>query len=153
MSVFLGLGSVELLQALLAQILAQRVLHVLFREEDVDTLELGIVGSHTIVLQARDGLHALLRHILLGQCDGHLLSTVVAEVDEDYHVTLLDATVDRGIVDRLDELVGHAVIVALLHGLYHIGSLLAHAVDDQVVAFLHALPALVAVHGVETAHD
>ena len=119
----------------------------------MNALEVGIVRCHAVVLQAGDGLHTLLRHVLLGQYDGHLLGAVVTEVDEDDDVTLLDAAVDAGVVDRLDELISHALVIAFLHSLHHIGSLLASTVDNQVIALLHTLPALVAVHCIETAHD
>ena len=56
-------------------------------------------------------------------------------------------------MDGLDELVRHTLVVALLHGLHHVGGLLAGAADDEVVSLLHTLPALVAVHSVEAAHD
>ena len=83
----------QLLLALLTQVFAQGILYVLFGEEDVNTLEVGIIRSHAIVLQILDGMHTLLRHILLGQRDGHLLSTVVTEVDEDHNITLFNRTV------------------------------------------------------------
>ena len=151
--ILLRLGGVQLLLALLREIFAQRVLHILLREEDVHALEVGVVGRHAVILQAGDGCHALLRHVLLGEHNGELLGAVVAEVDEDDHIALLYAAVHRSVVDRLDELVGDTLVIALLHGLHHIGGLLAGAVDNEVVALLHTLPALVAVHGVEAAHD
>ncbi len=116
-------------------------------------LEGSVVRSHAVVLQTWDGLHAFLRHVLLREHLCELLGTVVAEVDEDYYVALLDVAVHVGIADGLNELVGSALVVALLHGLYHVGSLLASAVDEQVVCLLDAVPALVAVHGVEAADD
>ena len=66
---------------------------------------------------------------------------------------LFDKSVDRGIVDRLDELVSHTLVVAFLHGLYHVGSLLTCTFDNEVITLLDAFPALVAVHGIEAAHD
>ena len=73
--------------------------------------------------------------------------------DEDDDIALLDAAVDGTVVDGLDELVRHTVIVRLLHGGNHVGRLLAFALDQQVVGFLDTLPALVAVHSIEAAHD
>ena len=93
-SILLCLSGVQLLLALLGEILAQRVLDVLLGEEDVHTLEVSVVWSHTVVLQSRDGLHTLLRHILLRQGDGHLLGAVVTEVDEDNNITLFNATIN-----------------------------------------------------------
>ena len=143
----------ELLLALCRQIFAQCVLDILFGEEDVHALERGVVGCHAVVLQTGDGLHALFRHVLLGEHNGEFLGTVVAEVDEDHHVALLDAAVDAGVMDGLDKLVGDTLVIALLHGLHHVGGLLACAVDKKVIAFFHALPTLVAVHGIEATHD
>ncbi len=53
----------------------------------------------------------------------------------------------------LYELIGHTIVIALLHGGHHICCLLALAGDEKVVGHLHALPALVAIHGVEATHD
>ena len=92
-------------------------------------------------------------HILLRQHDGPLLRPVVAVVEEDDHVALLDRTVHAAVVDGLDELVRHALVIAVLHGLGHIGGLMALAADEQVVGRLDTFPALVAVHRIEAAHD
>ena len=56
-------------------------------------------------------------------------------------------------MDGLDELVSYTLFVALLHGLHHICALLTNTVHNQVITFLHALPTLIAVHGVETTYD
>ena len=98
-------------------------------------------------------MHAFLWHILLSQHLGQLLGTVVTIVDEDDDITFLDGTIYSRVVDWLDELVGHALVVAFLHSLYHIGSLLTLSVNEQVVSFLHTIPTLVTVHGVETTYD
>ena len=58
-----------------------------------------------------------------------------------------------GIVDGLDELIGDIFVVALLHGLYHIGGLLAFTLYEQVVGHTHTFPAFVAVHCVVTSYD
>ena len=139
----------QLLQTLAGDVLAQSVHNILLGEEHVYSLERSIVRRHAVILQTGDGLHALLVHILLCQHDGQLLSTVVAVVEEDYNITFLDGAVNGGIVNGLDELVGNAFVVAFLHSLHHIGSLLAFTGDEQVVSHLHAVPALVAVHCIE----
>ena len=151
--ILLRLGSVQLLLALTAQILAQRVLYVLLGEQDVYALERCVVRRHTIVLQIGNGLHALGLHVLLCQHDGQLLGTVVTEVDEDDDIALLYQTVHLCIVNGLDELVRHALVIRLLHGLNHVGALLALTFDQQVVGFLDTLPPLVAVHGIEATYD
>ena len=56
-------------------------------------------------------------------------------------------------MDRLDELISYTLFIALLHGLNHIGALLTNTIHNQVVTFLHALPALIAVHRIETTYD
>ena len=152
-SIFLSLGSVQLLLALTREVFTKGVFDVLFGEQDVYTSERSVVWSHAIVLQSGDGLHALFLHILLSEHNGELLGTVVTEIDEDDNVALLNQSVDRSIVDRLDKFVGNTLVIAFLHGLYHVGGLLANTLHDEVVTFLHTLPALVAVHRIETAHD
>ena len=151
--VLLRLGRVELLEALLTEVFAQGVLDVLLGEEDVEACERGVVGRHAVVLQAGDGVHSLLGHVLLCEDDGELLGAVVAVVEEDDDVALLDGAVDERVVDGLDELVGDAFVVAFLHGLEEVFGLFAFGADEQVVGYLDAFPAFVAVHGVEAAYD
>ena len=142
----------ELSQTLAGQILAQSIAHVLLGEEDMHALETGIIGGHAVVLQAGDGVHTLLGHTLLCEHDGELLGTVIAVVEEDDHIAFLDGAIHSAVVDGLHELVGHALIVTFLHSLHHVGSLLALCTHEQIVGNLHSLPALIAVHGVETAY-
>ena len=98
-------------------------------------------------------MHALFGHILLCEHLCELFGAVVTEVHEDHYVALTDASVDGAVADRLDKLVGYALVVALLHSLYHVGSLFAFVVNQQVVSLFHAVPAFVAVHGVEASYD
>ncbi len=96
-------------------------------------------------------MHVGFGDVVLGQGDCEFLGAVVAVVEEYHHVALLDAAV-HGLVDNgLDEFVGHALGVRLLHSLHHVVGLLARAVHQHVVSLLDALPALVAVHGVVAA--
>ncbi len=110
--------------------------------------ERGIVGGHAEILEAGDGVHAGFGHIMLGEYSGELFRAVVAVVEEDHSVALLDGAVDSRVVDRLDKLVGYIGVVAGLNGSSHVGGLGALAVDEEVVGYLDALPTLVAVHGV-----
>ena len=98
-------------------------------------------------------MHTFLGHILLGEYHGEFLGAVVAVVEENHHVALLDGAVDTGIVDGLYKFIGDTFVVTLLHGSHHIGSLLALAIDEQVICHLDALPALVAVHGIVATDD
>ena len=98
-------------------------------------------------------MHASLFVLLLCEHLCKLLGTVITIVDEDDNVALLNLAVNCRVVDRKDKLVCHAVVIALLHCLHHVVSLLALALYEQVVSLLNALPALVAVHCVETTDD
>ena len=129
---------------------------VLLVEQDVQSLELRIVRRHAAIIE-RQPLHAELGHILLRQCDRQFLRTVIAEIEEDHDVAFADRA-ERTVLavdadDRLDELVGHALVVRLLHGGDRIGRLLALALYEQVVCQLDALPTLVAVHRIVAADD
>lgn len=117
------------------------------------TLEAGVIRSHAVELQARNGLHALFGHILLGEDNGQFLGTVVTVVEEDYNITFLDGTVEATVHNRLDEFIRNAFVVGLLHSLDHIRSNLAFTVYQQIVGNLHTLPTFVTVHGIETSHD
>ena len=152
-SVLLCLGCMELFLALFAQELTESVLYILFREKDIHALERCIVRSHAIVLQSRYGLHALFRHILLCENLCEFLRAVVAEVDEDNHIALAYSTVYGCVCYRFDELIGHALGIALLHCLHHICGLLTLCVHNKVVSLLHAVPTLVAVHCIEASDD
>ena len=104
-------------------------------------------------MQAGNHSHAGFGNIVLGEGYGEFLGAVVAVVEEYDSVPFLDGAVDSGIVDWLDEFVGHVLVIALLHGGCHVACLLAFAFDEKVVGHFHALPAFVAVHGVVAAYD
>ena len=85
-------------------------------------------------------------------------TTVVTVVEEDDHVALLDGTVHVGVDQRFHEFVRVLVVlavavVAALYALHHVGACASLALDELVVGHLDAVPALVAVHGVEAADD
>ena len=156
--ILFGFGRVQLFQSLRSQVFAERVLHVLFGEEDVNTRERSIVRRHAVVLQAGNGVHTFFGHILLRQHHGKFLGAVVAVVEENNHVAFLDASVDVGIYQRFHEFVGVLVlfrvrVVAALYASHHVGYLTALAFNQLVVSHLHTVPTLVAVHGIEAAHD
>ena len=121
----------------------------------MQTLERTVVRRHAAVVQALNGLHALLRHILLRENNRDLFRAVVAIVEEDHHIAFGDTSVAGRIHQRLHELIGifmllRMAVIATLHGLYHIGFLAAFAVDELVIGYLDTLPAFVTVHGIET---
>ena len=151
--IFFRFGGVELVESLRSDVFAEGVGDVLLREEDVHSLEAGVVGRHAVVLESGDGGHSGVGHVLLGEDDGEFLGAVVAEVEEDDYVALLDGAVHGSVVDGEYEFVSHAVVVALLHGFHHVGGILAFALHEEVVSHLHTFPTLVAVHGVESSDD
>ena len=93
--ILLSLGGMQLLFALCAEVFAQGVAHVFFGEEDVHPCKRCVIGGHAVVLQVGNGVHSFLGHILLCEHLCEFLGTVVAEVHEDNHITLLDCTVNR----------------------------------------------------------
>ena len=101
MCILLCLGDVQLRLAVVGQVFAQCVLYVLLVEENVHACERSVVRRHAVVLQTRDGVHALLRHILLGQYDSQLFSAVVAVVEEDHYIAFLDGAVESATLHRL----------------------------------------------------
>ena len=101
-------------------------------------------------------MHALLGHVLLGEYDSDFLRAVVAVVEEDNDVAFLNGSQRFAVAhmyDRLHELVGNACVVGCLHCLVHILEGCALSVHQAVVGYLHTLPALVAVHHIETPLD
>ena len=77
-----------------------------------------------------------------------MLGAVVTEVEEDDHVTFLDATVNRVVNDGFDKLIGDALIVGFLDGIHHIIALLADTCSEHVIGYFNAVPVIVAVHGI-----
>ena len=101
------------------QELTQRIIYVLFVEQDMNTLEASVIRSHTEILQARDRMHTSLRHVLLSQYNRN---TVVTIVEEDHDIAFLDNSNRLSVLnvdDRLDELVRYTLGVRLFHRFYH----------------------------------
>ena len=146
MSVFLGFGNVQLSLMRFRQILAQRVMYILFVEKNMNTLERGIVRRHAIVLQTGNRVHTGLGHILLREHNRQLFGAVVTVIEENNHVTLLDSPVASRVYDRFDKFVGYIGIIRFLHGLHHIIRFTTDSVYQKVIGFFHPLPAFVTVH-------
>ena len=151
--VFFSFCNMQLSLSVICQIFSQSILNVFLVEQDMYALERSIIRSHAIVLQTRNCMHALFRHILLSQNDSQLFRTVVTIVEEDHYIAFLDGSVETAVYNRLDEFVGYTFIVRFLHGLYHVGSNLTLTVNQQIVSFLHTFPTFVAVHCIETSYD
>ena len=112
-----------------------------------------VIWCHAVVLQVRNDLHAILGLILLGQGDGNLLGAVVSEVEENHHVTFLDASVNSRVDDGLDELVGHPFVIGFLDGTHHVVTLLADTSCQHIIGHLDAVPVVVAVHRIVATND
>ena len=100
----------------------------------------------------------------LGQRAAHLPGAVGAEVEEDDGVVIADRSNRlsasrhaRPLIyhnDRLDELIGHAAVIACAHR----GNRIHHplrgiSVNHRTIGALDALPAVIAIHGVVAARD
>ena len=152
MGVLLGLGDAQLGLAALGQVLAHHVGQALGLEGNLH------VGHGGVVLGEADVVHGKAAVLALEAVEGvvhegagDLTGTVGAEVEEDHGVALGYAAALAG-HGGYHELVGHALGVAVGHHLSG-GALHAFAVYEGSVGLLHAIPAVVAVHGVVTAGD
>ena len=155
MGVFLGLGYTELAQTGLGDGFAKGVLHFFLGEEDMKSGERSVVRSKGAVVQG-NGVHAFFGHVVLCEHVGELAGAVVAEVVEDYGIAGLDLGEGLAVFgdhDGLDEFVGDVGVVGCLDALKGAFELCTFALDKHVVGFLDAVPALVTVHGVESAAD
>ena len=123
----------QLSLAYVCQELTQRIIYVLFVEQDMNTLEASVIRSHTEILQARDRMHTGLRHVLLSQYNRKLFRTVVTIVEEDHDIAFLDNSNRLSVLnvnDRLDELVRYTLGVRLFHRFYHALGLLTLTFDQ-----------------------
>ena len=121
-------------------------------------LERTVVRRHAAVVQPRNSLHSLLRHVLLGQNDRDLFRAVVAVVEENHYIAFCNPSVAIRVHQRLHELIRvlmllRMAVVATLHSGYHVGLLTTNAVHQLIIRHFDALPALVAVHRIETTDD
>ena len=153
MGILLGFGYVELLLVERREIFAEGIVDILLVEYDVHASERRVVRCHAVVLQTGDGGHARFRNVVLCERYGELLGAVVAVVEEYYRVALFYCAVDGRVVDRFYELVGYIGVIRSLHCCNHVGGLCTLAMHEQVVGNFHALPALVAVHGIVATDD
>ena len=152
MGVLLGLGDVELGNAVAGEHLRQNVGEILARERDRRGDVVGVLRHLHVVRKRRVGAPVEAVEVGLRERPRELAGAVRPEVEEDRRVARPDPAA-RGIADhdRLDELVGHAGGVARLDRLDRVVGARADAVHDRVVGPLRAVPAAVAVHRVVAA--
>ena len=148
MSILLSLGEAELLQAVRADIVAERVLDDFRRVRDRQRQSLVVLRGADVAEGANGLLAGEAVEIRQVQRPGHLACAVGAEVHEYHAVALIDNAL-RADDDRLDELVGLVLGIALLDGVDGIVISDAFAANDGVIALLYAIPALVTIHAPE----
>ena len=155
MGIFLGLGDAELLLARLGNGLSEGIFYDFLVEEYVHSGEACVVRGKAAVVE-RNGVHPLLRHIVLGEHSRQLACAVVAEVEEYDCIALFDLCERLAVLGndyRLDEFVGHVCGIGSLDSCNCGFECLALAFNQQVVCLLYAVPSLVAVHCVEASAD
>ena len=164
MGIFLGLGDAELLLARLGNGLSEGIFYNFLVEEYVHSGEACVVRGKAAVVE-RNGVHPLLRHIVLGKNAGYLSCAVVSEVYEDNCISLLYCGNLRSLLKRcavasavlnnrdwFNKLVCHAIVVRVLNRLRRVKALLSDSLYKKVVGYLYALPSLVSVHCIESSN-
>ncbi len=150
MRVLLGFRNAKLLKALFRDYLADGALKLLGRI-GYGQRECLVVLRCADIAQREHGLFAL-KAVKLRQSQrpGHLACAVGAEVHE-YDAVSLVYNALGAYDDGLYELIGDICLIAVLNGPDGVGIHCSLAADDGVVARLDSVPALVAVHTVESA--
>ena len=147
--VLFRLGRVKLAQAACGQIVGQYVFGMRLREGHGRVEGLVVFGhAHEVHLRHMHAVELVEGAFRRNEGAGELAGAVGAEVEEDDRVAVVDPAVveDRGD----DELVGDVGGVARLHRPHRRPARKALALPeaDGVPGLLHAVPAIVAVHGV-----
>ena len=151
--ILLGLGNTQLGQAVVGEILAEGVDELLRLEGDLNVGHGRVILRHADVGDGETAVPALKSaEIVIDKGAGDLARSVGTEVVEDDAVVCFDSVAARD-HGRQHELVGHAVVIAVLHRLYGIGLLYALAVDNRGICLFDALPAIISVHRVVTSAD
>ena len=165
-----ALGAAELRQPGLREHVAQDVRHLRRLLEGDVRLQARLVAGHRAEIQVlRDGpavepaaLDGGPRGVVVHEGLGDLAGAVAAEVEEDHAVAVGDpagvSNIGRRNCGGGDELVAGAVgvgglFVIVLQHLHGGGAGRPAAADEQIIRPLDAVPAEVAVHGVEPADD
>ena len=152
MGVLLGFGDAQLGLAVVGQILAEHVGQRFRGEGGGRGNARGVLGEHDELGQLRHSGTLEFLETGFDKAAGQLAGAVGAEVHEHHGVTVFD-TYRLANAGGLDELVALAALVGGDQAVHRVvGAVLGLAVDDQLVGLLHAVPAVVAVHG-EVAAD
>jgi len=156
MSVLFGFCYTQLFFAGFCHNFTQGIVDVFLIEKYVYALEGGIVRGHGVVFQA-ERLHTVLWHVFLGQYYSELSGSIVAEIEKEHHVAVLNGGQRLALSIRMNngfyEFIGYSLIVRCLNSLNHVLCFHSFALYQQIVGFFDALPAFVPVHGIVTAHN
>ena len=149
-SVLLGLGGVQLLQAIGCDDVGQNVLRERLGEGDLD-VKRRIVLGHRHKVRELDLLALKAVELLVREHAGHLTGAVGTEVEEDGRVALVDALIvgSKG----LDELIAARILLVVGLDTGNGVGIGIGRVDHDVVGALDALPTIIAVHSPITARD
>ena len=148
--VLLGLGGVQLLQAIGGDNVGQNVLGERLGEGDLDVKRRVVLG-HRHKVRKLDLLALKAVELLVREHASHLTSAVGTEVEEDGRVALVDALVVGS--EGLDELVAARILLVVGLDTGNGVGISIGRVDHDVVGALDALPTIIAVHGPITARD
>ncbi len=157
MGVFLCFGDAQLGLALLRHVFAKAI-GKLFGRVGAGSFDVRrILGQHHEVGQFGVLLALESVEVLLHKGAGHFPGTVGTEIHEQHRVTIVDRSL--GLARSVDpgwryKLVVFPALISLFQPGYRIGrSELRGALGHQVVGRFHAVPAVVAIHGIVAAHD
>ena len=146
--VLLGLGGVQLLQAIGGDNVGQDVLGERLGEGDLDVKRRVVLG-HRHKVRKLDLLALKAVELLVREHASHLTSAVGTEVEEDGRVALVDALVVGS--EGLDELVAARILLVVGLDTGNGVDIGIGRIDHDVVGALDALPTVIAVHGPITA--
>ena len=150
MGVLLGLGGVQLLQAIGSDNVGQNVLGERLGEGNLD-VKRRIVLGHRHKVRQLDLLALKAVELLVREHAGHLTSAVGTEVEEDGRVALVDALIVGS--EGLDELIAARILLVVGLDTGHGVGIGIGRVDHDIVGTLDALPTVIAVHGPITTRD
>ena len=158
MGILLGLGDSQLGLALLGQVLAKGVLQALRTKGHMHARHLRIILGHAHKI----GVQGATLAVKAGECRihkgaGNLPGTVRPEVKEDHALAAVHTAfvANNGGQHKLIGQVLSVLVHRLIrrtHGRHRVRSLHALAVHHSGIGFLHTVPNIITVHGVETTH-
>ncbi len=153
MRVLLGFRDAQLLHAEVGDVLAHGVDERLRLERDFDVGHRRVILRHADVVKREEAVPSLeALEVGVDKGSGDLTRSVGTEVVENHAVVRLDSLAALDYAGN-DELVGNAVGIGILDCADGALRFDALAVYHCRICLFHALPAVISVHGVVSAHD